>query len=214
MKRFDESVVPYVLGLLDEEHARNLEQTMSEDESLQRRVTAVEQRLDQLANDEDAMVAIQSVRTRLLDSVAKDVPMTAMLPRLQQLFDIASEQAQALLAAARDPSSKRWQSAGVAGAQLLHLQGGPTLAQADCGLVRLEPGAVFPLHEHLGDEWALVLDGCIGEVGGRSFNAGDVAFSAAGSRHALETLGNQSVVLATVNFEGIRVQGSASSAGK
>ena len=119
------------------------------------------------------------------------------------LFDLETKAVQGLLALAADPAAAPWQQTQLPGMQRASFAGGTRVADADCGLVRILPGVRLPEHRHLGDEWAIVLQGRITETCGRRFDVGDIAFSPAGSRHALEVEGEVAVVLALATFGGI-----------
>lgn len=61
------------------------------------------------------------------------------------------------------------------------LDGAPAIA-----VLRYEPGAMVPLHEHTGPEMIVVLEGSqTDEVG--TLVKGDVAINAAGSRHSVRS---------------------------
>jgi putative transcriptional regulator len=100
-------------------------------------------------------------------------------------------------------SEEPWEDAGMAGVRLLHLDGGPKVATADCGLVHVEPGRAFPPHRHLGDEWVLVLQGQAQEDSGRQFLPGDLIHKAPGTVHSFRILGKEPFAFAVVLFEGL-----------
>lgn len=70
------------------------------------------------------------------------------------------------------------------GVEICHLQRcengtGPALA-----LLRYQPGAAVPLHEHVGMETICVLSGSQSDEAG-TYRAGDVVVNPAGSRHSV-----------------------------
>lgn len=101
--------------------------------------------------------------------------------RVAHLFDVARERAAELLDWIDDPS--RWERQ-LDWIHLLHLEGGPAVAGADAGFVRLRAGAQFPPHRHLGDERVLVLQGAIHLDDGRVLRRGDEVVSLFGTAHS------------------------------
>jgi len=69
------------------------------------------------------------------------------------------------------------------GAWLLHFQGGPSCATADCGFVRVSAGATFPWHAHDGDETTIVLAGAGRDSEGAVHGVGDEWVEQGGSQH-------------------------------
>ena len=65
----------------------------------------------------------------------------------------------------------------------MHFTGGPAVAGADTGYVELQPGAQFPLHEHVGEEITLVLAGTIRDPDGTTHGPGEEIVKGPGSRH-------------------------------
>lgn len=123
--------------------------------------------------------------------------------RLACLFDLEANRVLELLALAIDPAAADWQPTPLPRVQRLPFAGGTAVNKADCSLVRLRPRGRIPEHRHLGDEWAMVLQGSIAETDGRQFDVGDIVFSATGSQHALEVNGNTAAVVAVATFGGI-----------
>ncbi len=203
MKDENGQVIPYLLGLLSATEDAEFEAVLDTDPEVRNQLSEAESLLVDIESTEPEMSPDPALRARVLDTVSQRTPASGLLERLQKLFDLSKERADDLFTAIAQVPSSRWRAARTAGIHLLHLEGGPSVQAADCGLVHLQPGTVFPHHEHVGDEWALVLQGNIEEVGGRSFGPGDIAFSPAKSQHALRVVGHQAVVLAVVAFEGV-----------
>ncbi|HYP87200.1 MAG TPA: hypothetical protein VEQ59_03590, partial [Polyangiaceae bacterium] len=102
----------------------------------------------------DHLPAVDSVpslglRSRLLASTAEPSRRFAPLyGALAELFDLNDAALSALFERAAAPAA--WTDAPIPSTSLVHLQGGPRVAGADNGLVRLQAGARFPAHRHLG----------------------------------------------------------------
>ena len=92
--------------------------------------------------------------------------------------------------------------------RLFHLPGGPRVAAADCGLVRLEPGVRFPTHRHAGDEWSFMLAGEAEEEGtGDRWIPGDLLHRPPGTAHAYRAVSREPLVFAVVLHGGLQLEG-------
>jgi quercetin dioxygenase-like cupin family protein len=164
--------------------------------------------LDALAELGPAFAAPGSrLRARLLAEIARPGRRFAPLfDALSDLFDLGDQALAALFERAAAPSE--WRSAPVPHVHLLHLQGGPRMATADNGLVRVAAGARFPPHKHLGQERVLVLaGGYTDEQSGCVYLPGDLHEMAAGSTHAYVALPARELLLAVSVVAGVEVEG-------
>lgn len=142
--------------------------------------------------------ASAALRARLLAAVA--APEHRFLPfvaRLAQLIDVAHDRARELLASLARP--ELWETV-LPNVQLFHLEGGPAVAGADVGFVRIAAGASFPHHRHGGYERVLVLQGGFVEDDGAVTRAGASTYRPAGSAHSLTALPDQELIYAVVVF--------------
>lgn len=149
----------------------------------------------------------QLLRERLLNAVAR--PRLRFAPfygALSQLFDLGDTELSNLFERAEDAAA--WVTSQIPDTRLLHLQGGPRVAHADNGLVRITAGARFPQHRHLGLERVLVLDGGYrDEPSGRLYVAGDWHEMATGTAHAYTALAERELLLAVSVVSGVDVEG-------
>ncbi|MGE0327103.1 MAG: cupin domain-containing protein [Polyangiaceae bacterium] len=141
-------------------------------------------------------------RARLFATLESDQRYAPFTSRLARLFDLNEAAIDALLPRTVGPD---WEAFPIPGVELLHLDGGPATSGADVGLVRLAPGASFPLHRHLGHETALILEGGYTDSGGRDYHAGDVAEMSVDTEHEF-TAGPDGCVFAVVVF-GVEING-------
>jgi len=149
----------------------------------------------------------QLLRERLLATVARPrLRFAPLFGALSELFDLDDPDLAALFERAALPAA--WASSAVPGTQLLHLAGGPRVATADNGLVRIDAGARFPQHRHLGHERVLVLEGGYrDEPSGRLYLPGDWHEMPAGTTHAYTALADQPLLLAVSLVAGVDVDG-------
>lgn len=149
----------------------------------------------------------QLLRERLLKSVARPrLRFAPLYGALSQLFDLGDTELSNLFERADAPDA--WVTSQVPGTQLFHLQGGPRVAHADNGLVRIAAGARFPRHRHLGLERVLVLAGGYrDEPSGRLYVAGDWHEMVAESEHAYTALEGRELLIAVSVVNGVDVEG-------
>jgi putative transcriptional regulator len=147
------------------------------------------------------------LRGAVLASVSARTRLAGFTERLALLFDLGRERASELVREAAGAATG-WQVIPVPDVRLFHLAGGPRVASADCGLVRIEPGARFPRHRHAGDEWSLVLQGEAVEEGtGERWAPGDLVHRSAGSAHAYRVTSREPLVFAVVLHGGLQLEG-------
>lgn len=151
--------------------------------------------------------SLRQLRERLLVSVAEPrLRYAPLYGQLSELFDLSDAALSSLFEQSDSPTA--WVVAPIPGVELFHLRGGPRVAAADNGLVRIRAGARFPQHRHLGAERVLVLAGGYrDEQSGRVYWAGDLHEMVEGSSHAYTALGERDLLLAVSVLRGVEVEG-------
>ena len=86
----------------------------------------------------------------------------------------------------------------VPGVRFRDFDGGEKLGDAHAGLVRVDPGAAFPHHTHIGQESILILQGTIEDEDGTRWRAGDIIVSEDGTAHEMRAVGDKEVIYAAV----------------
>jgi quercetin dioxygenase-like cupin family protein len=149
----------------------------------------------------------QLLRERLLGAIQRPrLRFAPLFGVLSELFDLGDTDLAGLFE--RAATSEAWVDTPIAGTRLMHLRGGPRVAGADNGLVRIAAGASFPQHRHLGRERVLVLEGGYrDEPSGRVYLAGDLHEMAADTAHAYAALPERPLLLAVSVVAGIEVEG-------
>jgi putative transcriptional regulator len=113
------------------------------------------------------------------------------------LFDLSTEAAAALLErAARDEG---WEEGPGPGVQLLTVNPGPKVPEALTALVKVAPGATFPMHPHFGPERVLVLEGGYRDSTGVEVWRGESQDMAPDSEHDFVAFDGIGCVCASVN---------------
>jgi quercetin dioxygenase-like cupin family protein len=126
---------------------------------------------------------------------------------LAQLMDVDLARARALLDHIDAPGAFEAGPFPGLDITLCHVEGGPAVANAITGFVRVAPGLSFPEHEHLGEEHVLVLQGRLVERGtGLESGPGDIVTRAAGTSHELSALpGGTDLLYLAVVQTGVKI---------
>jgi quercetin dioxygenase-like cupin family protein len=136
------------------------------------------------------------LRARLFGNIAGRERFSPFLDRLITLFDLPEDETRREVEAIVDPDAE-WEPM-IDGCSFRDFEGGPALGEAHAGLIRLQPGAVFPNHRHVGEERMLLLQGRVRDSEGNEYRAGDSIVSADGSAHEMLAIGDEEVIYAAV----------------
>ena len=187
----------YALGALDADEAKQVERAIAGDPVL----AAELETLRGAASDLIApMVPRNDVKARLLASAGAG-RFERFSARIAQLFDFSVDRARELLGLVERDAS--WEHP-MPGLDLLHFEGGPAAAQADCGVIRLAEGCTFPWHTHRGEEVCIVLAGTLRDHEGRLLRPGDELVQAEGSQHSIVAVSGEGMWVARA-MNGIEV---------
>lgn len=132
------------------------------------------------------------VRARLLAAVGGG-PLERFAARFAAMYDLAIERAREVLGWVDDP--RAWHQP-FPGMQFAVFRGGAAHAGADCGLLRVAPGAAFPWHAHTSEEMSLFLAGAGRDHDGTLYVAGDELVLPAGSAHDFHTVSAEPLIIA------------------
>ena len=97
-----------------------------------------------------------------------------------------------------DPATT-WVSGPLPGIQTMDFAGGPRVAAADVGFVKLPAGLHFPWHRHTGPELNWVMKGRIKDSDGRICGPGEGLDKETGTEHEFWVL-EEDVILAVVVY--------------
>ena len=192
----------YALGVLDAVESAIVERAVAGDPALAAELAAYQRSAEGMV----APVApSDAVHARLLASIGGGA-FERFAQRMGSLFDVSVDRARELLGLIERPAS--WEVAGP-GLHLVHFDGGPAAAAADCGFVRLAPNTPFPLHTHAGEEVSLILAGTLKDRrSGRTYRPGDELVESQDSEHDVVALDDE-VIYAARATNGIVVAGAA-----
>jgi putative transcriptional regulator len=184
---------------LDGDEAREVEQAVAADPQLAAELVAYRETAHQLA-ELTPIEPTPDVKTRLFASIGAG-RFERFSTRLASLFDVTVERARELLGLVERSAS--WETP-VPGIGLVHFEGGPACAAADCGFIRIAPGCTFPWHTHRGEEVSIILTGSVRDGSGKVLKPGDELVQPLGSQHDLTAEGEEVIFVARA-FGGIEV---------
>jgi anti-sigma factor RsiW len=190
----------YVLGTLPAPELDALRVEIDASPDLQREVAHLTEALARSASALPPVAPSPAVRRRLLDSLHGPDRFCAFFGPLARYFDLGVEAVRNLLARIDDPTA--WEASPSPWIKLIHFEGGPALAGADAGLVRVSAGKIFPRHSHQGPELAFVLEGRMIK-NGRTYLPGDIDEVSTDEIHEY-TVGEEQDLVVMVWHHGIR----------
>ncbi|HEX4421635.1 MAG TPA: cupin domain-containing protein [Kofleriaceae bacterium] len=195
----------YALGILEAEEANVVERAVASDRALAAELAAYQHTAGEIGSVIQPVTPSPEVKLRLFASIGGG-RFEQFSGRMAKLFDVTVDRARELLGLIERPGSWVPQIPGIA---LVHFDGGPAAAAADCGFVRLAPGAMFPPHSHLGEETVTILSGQIHDVtNNRMIVPGEDYVQVEGTSHYLMCVGNEECVFASRAINGIAVGGT------
>lgn len=192
----------YALGILSREETAVVDAAVASDPALAAELASL---MDATTGLVEPVTPAPEIKARLLAS-AGEGRFETYSSKMSKLFDVSVDRARELLGLAERSAS--WEPQPVPGIHLVHFEGGPAYAAADCGFVRLADGAMFPPHDHLGEEVSLLLAGQLKVIESgveRILVAGDELVQPEGSSHHLVGVGE--CIFATRAVNGIAIGG-------
>lgn len=194
----------YALGILEPDEAAFVERAIARDTSLAAELADYQQATGELGAALAPVAPAPDVMTRLLASIGGG-RFEAFSARMAKLFDVTLDRARELLGLIERPASWIVQIPGIA---LVHFDGGPSTAGADCGFIRMSPGAIFPPHGHLGEESVTILTGRVHDVTNNvMYGPGDECVQVPGTQHYLMCVGDEDCIYASRAMDGISLGG-------
>ncbi|MGZ3429450.1 MAG: cupin domain-containing protein [Polyangia bacterium] len=183
----------------------------SEREKLEAHLAGCPRCADELVHAADAFAQLAlalpaeapppALRARILADL-EPPRLAPMLDKLASLFDVTRQKARALIDRLDDPSA--WINGPVPNSWVMAFDGGgPKVAGAFCGFVKVGPRVQWPAHRHLGREYMLVLEGGFQQDDGFEVHPGDVHVMEEGSSHAFTILDDETCIAAAVVFGGV-----------
>ncbi len=197
----DDLLALYAMDLLDAEERAEVERHLAADPDARRALARCLDDLNALPLSLDPVAPPADGLARLLEATASVSRFDAFAGRVAALIDYTLDQARALLARIDDAAS--WVPGPCAEATLIHFGGGPKLADALVGFVKVQAGAPFPEHTHLGSEIVLVLQGGLQDEDGTIVRRGQERVMGDGTRHDFVALPGPDLIYLVVLERGV-----------
>ena len=144
------------------------------------------------------------LRERVLASASRAPRLVRFAPVVARMLDVTHDRALECLAAIDEPS--QWQDTPFDGVKRMPIAGGPRTKGAVTHFVRVEPGKIVPMHEHLGPEIGIFLQGRGRGQDGKLCGPGDIDEYALGTAHSVECLPAVASVMLVVAHGGVRFE--------
>jgi quercetin dioxygenase-like cupin family protein len=194
----------YALGVLDAHEQQVVERAAAADPAIAAELASYFDAAASLIGEPNPVEPPEEIRSQLIASAGGGKFATHAV-RMGSIFDFSIDRAHEILGTME---RKRSWELPMPGVGLVHFDGGPKAAHADCGFVRIAPGRTFPHHRHRGDETSIILAGTVRDtLTGRLLVAGDESMHPKDSEHELINEGTDEVVIASRIDDGIEIEG-------
>jgi anti-sigma factor ChrR (cupin superfamily) len=183
----------YALDALDDVEAELVANAVAADPALAAELGALIEVTGDLGMIAAPVPPAAAVRARLLDA-ARGERFARFADRFAAMFDVAASRARELLALVDRPEA--WEPGPSPHSWLAHFDGGPRVATADCGFIRLARGERFAWHRHTGDEHCLILQGEADDSMCGRLRVGDEGQLPGGTEHDFVAVGDEDLIFA------------------
>ncbi len=163
---------------------------------------------DALALLADAVTPVEppdTLRAQLLETIGRGGRLERFGASVARILDIGLDRARELLDGIDRAAS--FTPGPLPSLEGYDVTGGPAVAGAIAGFVRMKPGSEFPLHVHVGREHVLVVSGALRDSAGRTLGPGDELVMEPGTEHSFDVLPGADLVYLVVIEKGIEVGG-------
>lgn len=146
------------------------------------------------------------LRAALLAAASSEGRFARFADVVAKLLDV--DRARAATTLDRIDTPDAWYSSALPNMDLIDIEGGPAVAEAVTGFVRLPAGTQFPEHTHAGEENVLVIQGSFqDDQSGVIYRPGDVATMPGGSTHSFTIRDGPDLVYMLVVQKGVTIGG-------
>lgn len=199
-----ELIPEYVLGTLSDAETREVEQALAASPELRAEAAEVREAFSKLATALPEPRPSPDVKKRLLRAITTEERYSPFAVALSKYWDLSVEKVRDILKWV-DDGTKEWIDGPLPGIRLLDFDGGPRVATADVGIVRLPAGLHFPWHRHVGYEVNFVLEGTLKDYDGTLYGPGDCIEKPANTEHEFWVVSDGGALLAVVIEAGFEI---------
>jgi quercetin dioxygenase-like cupin family protein len=143
-----------------------------------------------------------SARARFLLSLKQAQRFPEFTARIAELAELAEQTVSSLLLAV--DTREAWEPGPVPNVALLHFQGGPSRRDAITGFVRVDKGTAFPMHQHVGTEIVVILQGALRDSDGTVHARGEEIELGPGTSHEFSVVGETPLIYLVVVEKGVK----------
>lgn len=193
----DERLTDFVLGALAPDGEADVRAHLDRCEDCSRSLRVLRAGSARLVEAGPRATPSAEASGRLLRDIRGADRFSDLIPALAALYDVSHHAARGLVDGLGDTSN--WMEGPVPGVLLYPVETGPKFPGAFAGFVRMAPGQSFPAHRHDGEEWNLVLQGGMREVGTDvEVWPGEQLHKTVGSEHAYAAIDGPDCIVASV----------------
>jgi len=193
-----EKVLSYSLDQLDEKEKAEFEKDLNSNTELDKELQEMQSILETLALAEEPVKPSENLKRSLIASLDVNTPFHGFVDRFMKLFDLDRDNVEALFSKVVNTPDDFFKSCAIPKTSLSYFDGGPKVSHAECGIIKIEAGSIFPAHKHQGKEWVLVLQGEAVDQSGQAYFPGDIIYSDEKVSHALRVNKASDLIFAVV----------------
>ncbi|AFE07504.1 hypothetical protein COCOR_07382 [Corallococcus coralloides DSM 2259] len=196
MEHLDDILPEWLLGTLEPARRNAAARHLDGCERCRAELARLTPAVDALGALVEPVAPPASVLTRLMERMEGPGRFARQAGEVAAFLDVAEARTRELLESMAEPSN--WMPGPVEGVELMPVETGPAREGMMAAIVRLQPGARYPRHTHLGREWNLVLEGGFREDSGHEIWPGDELEKPDGSLHDFTALEGPACICVTV----------------
>jgi len=193
-----EKALSYSLDQLTEKEKSKFENDLSLNLKLDKELLEMQTILEAIALSEEPVRPSENLKKSLIASLNVETPFQGFVNRFMNLFDLERKEVETLFDKVVNCSKDLFKPCGIPKTSLYYFDGGPKVSQAECGIVKIKAGSIFPAHKHQGKEWVFILQGEAVDDSGQAYSPGDIVFSDENISHSLLVNKDTDLIFAVV----------------
>jgi len=197
----EEILLHYALGILDKAQTKKVQRKIATSPALQSELASIQNALESVSLAEKPVQPSPHLRALILNATLDKTRFDGFIERFTALFDLDEETSHNLLKQIDNAAHANWQSTPFPGVKILKFPGGQQVSTATCGLVQVQPGKIFPAHQHQAKESNLILQGEARDDQRKAYKPGDIFDFTAGSRHSFRCISDDPFIFAVVLYK-------------
>ena len=198
-----EDLYEYALQILEPPRAEAIALHLRECRSCLLALGAINDEFAEVVVPTSTVAPSASLRSRLLKDVGGIVPYARYLDDMAEMLVGSRALLEGELRGL--PHPKTWVDGPVKHCRLFPCDAGSSLDDVIRSLVLMESGSTFPDHEHLGDEYILVLQGSLLNEDGKLYRPGDKLHMAEGTNHSFEVPDGLDLIYFNIVHHGLQI---------